>query len=474
MLRFMAAARYPVARSGQRSRVTLAGREGNASPMSVSPLLASTRARAVCLPTIAGLFVGMLTSCARQRADPEQPAPQPAKEEISAGRCVLFAGVERDPTLLGLPRSEPPSCCESGYGFDPQLAARSCDFAEYLGESEELACVHRFIDRHGALQELRVTPIIGLEFEAAIALHESGEFDETHVAGWLANRTDAWLSQSAVRQWALLGGWSATRRLTWTAEACDVDAMQPVLIAMASAPEQDDVHTPLPRFEFGESPTVPASLLDRHAASISTPAQHSLPEHATALIEATLHAAANERLEDFVAQIDPGARWGLPDRRELAGRPIFDDGGLAAMSALRRVTSRLPENLSLHCPKLDRRTIPLVRRGEATMWCMWTSDDHLDMLVFALRGASIVYMGLFPDAPRGPLNMPGEPPPPPARARPPIICGDPHAVDYPGLCSAYETVLEDDDESDDQDDQPPDESDSASGEGGESSSSESR
>lgn len=452
--------------------------------MSVSP----DRARAVLRGTIAAGIVGMLTSCVQQRSEPEQPQPKRLPEEISTERCVPFTGDERDPNLRGLPRTDPPSCCESDYGFDPQLAARSCGFAEYLGESEELACVHRFVDRRGALHELRVTPIIGLEFEAAITLHESGEFDDAHVAGWLAKTSDspdhrAWLSQSGARHWALLSGWSATRRLTWTPEACDADAMLPVLVAMADAPEQPDVRTPLPRLEFIDpaQTDTSGSLLDRHAAAAPTPGPRQLPEHASALIESALHAAAHERLQDFAALVDPRARWGLPDPRELAGRPILEDGGAAAMAALRRAAARLPEHLSLHCPKLDRRTVPLVRRGEATMWCMWVSDDRLDVLVFALRGrvlesgetdGAITYLGLFPAAPLEPVRVPGEPPPPPVPARPPIICADPHAVDYPGMCAAHAREIEDDE--DDGDAQPPDASASASGEGGESSSSESR
>jgi hypothetical protein len=212
-----------------------------------------------------------------------------------------------------------------------------------------------------------------------------------------------------------------------------------------------------------------------------SPASAKLPDRATALIEATLHAAAHERLEDFVAHVDVDARWGLPDRRQLAGRSILADGGVAAMAALRRSAARLPEGLTLHCPELDRRTVPQVRRGEATMWCMWVSDDHLDVLVFELRGridagegdASIVYIGLFPDAPHGPVIVPGEPPPPPIRARPPIICGDPHAVDYPGLCPDPD-ALEDEEAEYGEQVQPPELSDSASGPGGRSSSSSSR
>jgi hypothetical protein len=451
--------------------------------MTVSPL-PSGRAPVVLLHTIAGLIVGMLTSCVPQRSEPEQPVTQLGQAEILPSRCVRFTGDDRDPSLRGSPRTNAPSCCESDYGFDPKLAARSCDFAEYLGESEELSCVHRFVDRRGFLHELRITPIVGLDFEAAIALHERGEFDETHVAGWMPDRQDAWLSQTPTRRWALLSGWSSTRRLTWTPEACDVDAMLPVLRAMADAPAPDDVQTPLPRLSFDdEHVAVSSSLLDRHAAMLGEPSRHPLPDHATSLIEAALSAAAHERLGDFVAHIDANARWGLPDRRELSGRPILSDGGAAAMAGLRRAAARLPEDLELHCPELDRRTVPLVRRGEATMWCMWVSDDHLDVLVFALRGrvdageadGSIVYLGLFPDAPHGPVIVPGEPPPPPIRTRPPIICGDPHAVDYPGLCPDPDVIEEDEEDSESGGAaQPPELSDSAAGSGGESSSSESR
>lgn len=448
-------------------------RPHKAAPMQIAE---SGRAPTVLLHTIAALFVGMLTSCAPQRSEPEQPVPQLEQGEISTSRCVPFVGDDRDPSLRGSPRTDPSVCCESSYGFDPQLAARSCGLAEYLGESEELACVHRFLDQRGLLHELRITPIIGLEFDAAIALHESGEFDQTHVAGWLGS--NAWLSQTPARHWALLSGWSVMRRLTWTPDACDTDAMMPVILAMADAPARDDIQTPLPRLSFDDDVPVSDSLLDQYARVSGEPGRHPLPDRATALIESALHAAAHERLEDFVVHIDPHARWGLPDRRELASRPIVADGGAAAMAALRRSAARLPEGLALHCPELDRRTVPLVRRGEATMWCMWVSEDHLDMLVFALRGridasegdASIVYIGLFPDAPHGPVIVPGEPPPPPVRARPPIICGDPHAVDYPGLCPDADAVEEDEDG----EAQPPELSDSASGSGGRSSSSSSR
>jgi hypothetical protein len=447
----------------------------------------SGRAPAVLMHTIAALFVGMLTSCAPQRSEPEQPVSQLEQGKISTSRCLPFVGDDRDPSLRGVPRTEAPICCESSYGFDPQLAARSCEFTEYLGESEELACVHRFVDRRGSHRELRITPIIGLELEAAIALHESGLLHH-HTSGWLPERDDAppsetiWLSQIPTRRWALFSGWSATRRLTWDPEGCDNDAMLPVLRAMADAPARDDIQTPLPRLEFDEHVAISGNLLDRYARVSGEPGRYALPDRATALIEATMHAAAHERLEDFVAHVDVHARWGLPDRRQVAGRPILADGGAAAMAALRHTAARLPEGLELHCPKLDRRTVPLVRRGEAMMWCLWASEDDLDVLVFALRGridagegdARIVYIGLFPDAPREPVMMYGEPPSPPSRPRPPIICGDPHAVDYPGLCPDADADEEDEESEDGEEVQPPELSDSASGSGGESSSSSSR
>jgi hypothetical protein len=380
--------------------------------------------------------------------------------EISPVRCIRYAGERRDPSLRGLPRTGAAECCESSFGFDPQLAARSCELGEYLGESEELACVHRFEDEAGRVHELRLTPIVGLEPAAAIALHESGEFQAPHQATVLDEGSGIWLSSTPTRHWALVPGWSAVRRLSWESAACSPAAMQPVLAAMAAAAASSEVTAPLPRLEPPEldvTEAPPGSLLARY---VGEPAgelagelgRHPLPDRANELIDELMRAAAAGEREAFVAHFEDQARWGLPDRRQLAARPVHADEGAAALSALRHSAARLPGELVLHCPELDRRMLAPIRRGEALMWCMWTSPDYLDLLVFAIRGhiadgeadARVEYLGLFPAAPLGPVVVPGEPPPPPMRAMPPIICGDPHAVDYPGLCP--EAEREDDDE----------------------------
>lgn len=417
----------------------------------------SSRIHGVGLPTSVGGLVSLLTACLAA-SPPAQPQPDVHSAEISPSRCVAFADAPLDPGLDGLARPAAPRCCESSYGFDPTLAARSCNFTAYLGESEELACVHRFADARGHVHELRITPMFGLDLDAAIALHESGEFDGDHTAGWLPERTDAWLSSTAQHSWALVGGWPTPRRLSWRAEACDDASMQAVVVAMSEAAIDEAMVSPLPRFELPERAPLELpddSLLRRLAALPSTDEAHPLPHAGAALVEAFLAAAA--RSEDALAYLSPDARWGLPDRRQLGARPVADDGGVTLTDALRRAAARLPAHARVHCPALDRRVEPLVRRGEAAMWCVVASDDRLDLLVFQLRGqlrehqpdARIDYVGVFPQAPRHALRVPGEPPAPPMRLPPQLACGDPHVIDYPGTCADEPLEIEDDDESDD-------------------------
>ncbi|PRP90344.1 hypothetical protein ENSA5_65410 [Enhygromyxa salina] len=375
------------------------------------------------------------------------PAASVSGSEISSERCVRYAGEARDPSLLGTPWAGEARCCESDFGFDPELAVRSCGLREYLGESEELACVHRFAGPEGEVHELRLTPVIGREFEAVIALHESGEFDDTHVAGPPPEHPSLWISSAGERHWALVPGWDAARRLSWTDAACSPADMLPALAGMLDAPDPSEALTPLPR--IGEPETTglevpPDSLLARYAdADTTQPGPYPLPHRAASLIARTLHAAATEDRDAFSKLVARDARWGLPDRRQLASRPIrADDEAAAVMAMLRRSAARMSGQLELHCPDIDRRVVPAVRRGEAPMWCVWASEDLLDLIVFGVRGrvvdggadGQIEYIGVFPDRPARALVTPGEPPPPPIRPQPEILCGDPHAVDYPELC----------------------------------------
>ena len=180
--------------------------------------------------------VSMLIGCHHPPPEPEQPTPIAAPAEISSAACPQYTGAERDLSVQGSPRPSDPRCCESNFGFDPALVASSCGFVAYRGESEELACVHRFEDAGGQLHEFRLTPILDLEFEAAIALHERGEFPPTHQAGPAPDQGPLWISTTQTRHWALIPGWSATRRLSWDPAACDSANLLPVLTAMAAAP----------------------------------------------------------------------------------------------------------------------------------------------------------------------------------------------------------------------------------------------
>ncbi len=376
-----------------------------------------------------------------------QPPGQPAGP---AQRCRTFAGPTRDPDLDGQARNHPVRCCPSGYGFDPELARTSCGFEEYLGESEELACVHRFTDGDGRVHELRITPMLELELGDAIVLHESGAFGPDHVGEAVAGQPELWWSADAGRRWALVSGWSMVRRLGWNESSCAPERMQPVLARMLDAREDPAAAVALPRLAT-ERPS--EALADASLRTLDfDPRPHDrhypLPRAAAQLIHDLLGAAVSEDLPSFTALLEPNARIGLPDRRQVGARAVLADGGPAAAARrLRDAAARLPATTPLRCPELDRRVEPRVTRGEAPMWCFWMSEDGLDVLAFALRGrisdeqpdARVAYLGMFPVRPALPLEIPGDPPPPPVVPMPELVCGDPHASSYPGVCPEPES-----------------------------------
>ncbi|HVI02695.1 MAG TPA: hypothetical protein VM869_28545, partial [Enhygromyxa sp.] len=193
--------------------------------------------------------------------------------------------------------------------------------------------------------------------------------------------------------------------------------------------------------------------------------RYPLPRSAELLVDALLHAAITNDLERFTALLDPNARIGLPDRRQLGARAILGrNDPAAALAQLRDAAARFPIDAALRCPILDRRVKPRVRRGETLMWCVVISDDGLDLLAFGLRGrvhedegetdGRVAYLGLFPVRPEAPLTIPGEPPPPPIVPTPELVCGDPHARAYPELCPEPEPPP-DDHETDEGADEPP-------------------
>jgi hypothetical protein len=382
-------------------------------------------------------------------AEPSEPAAiEPSS--VPGDRCVRFAGEPTDPELHGLARAHAVRCCPSDYGFDPQLARDVCGFAEYLGESEELACVHRFRADDGQLHELRISPILDLELERAVALHEQSTEPAVAPQGLPELR---WSAVEG-RRWAFVPGWSIVRRLGWDEATCAPDRMLPVLARMRAAANDPAAAVVLPRLhEQTASETPPAeSLLARPLAEPQAERSYPLPRSAEELIDDLLRAAITDDPEAFAALLEPDARIGLPDRRQLGARAVLPDPK-PAMHQLRDAAARFPIDTPLRCPSLDRRVEPQVARGEAMMWCFFISDDGLDLLAFGLRGraletdadARVAYLGVFPIRPRAILSVPGEPPSPPVVPMPELVCGDPHAREYPGVCPEPEPTSDEDD-----------------------------
>jgi hypothetical protein len=366
--------------------------------------------------------------------------------------CVALKGTPSDLDLLGHPRTHPARCCPSRYGFDAELARTRCGFAEYLGESEELACVHRFRGTDDRIHELRLTPIVGLELDAAVRAHDAGEFGPDHTDATPADLDGGtWWSTAGGRWWAFVPGWSVVRRLSWDEAACGPEQMLPVLARMREAPNDPEAEVALPRvideLAHTSSDSTPAiSLLQQASptpASSTAARRFPLPRAATQLIHELLAAASADDLAQFTALLDADARIGLPDRRQLGAEPIHTGAGPRA--AARRLVdgaARFAVTTPLVCPTIDRRARATVTRGDALMWCFWMSEDGLDLLSFGLRGrviesegdARVAYIGVFPLRPEAPLVVPGEPPPPPVVPAPVLVCGDPHAETYPGVC----------------------------------------
>ena len=399
----------------------------------------------------AALLLVPLGACRPAPSASHGPTHADAAQEISPPRCTLYAGSQRDSNLRGMAASAGVRCCEADFGLDPALVQQSCGFDRYLGESEELACVHRFADARGVEHELRVTPMHAASLDVLASQHRSGGAEapspalESALAG--TERSARGLASTSERHWVGFGSNARFRRLSWAESSCAAERMQPVIAAMAAAALDPEAELePLPRLEFDPASVVAEAESLLGQALERGPSEPSpLPLGAEALGQALLHRAATEALDPFVALFSADARWGLPDRRELSARPVSQDPE-SAMHALRVAAARLPADARLHCPEPDRRNVPALVRGEARMWCLWTDPSQLDLIVLGLRDASVDYFGVFPHAPLAPVAAPAEPPPPPAVGIPAIICGDPHALDYPGLCPDQSFVEDDEDE----------------------------
>ncbi len=322
-------------------------------------------------------------------------------------------------------------CCDRDYGVDPEQLRSACGWGEYLGEYRTTtSCQLRFAGEGEQPRAVTLAEFPGLDFQSAVDLHMSGFLgaqDGREVPG-AGPHEGYFFSGLGNLVWAHIDGWAAPRRLAWSRAECSVEAMTPIVEALAKAPEIPAPARPAPEAAATPRPLPPGthegrekSLLARYMdRPLETPAESELPTHAMRTIVMLLERVAQDRADLLPEVLDPGARWGLPDRRQLRGRPVFEgDAGRSFLDALRGAANRFEAEAKFACPPLSPQGSAMVARGEAPMWCAYHSKDGLDLLVFRLRGseagARIDYVGLFETRPSEALRADGEPPPPPMR-----------------------------------------------------------
>ncbi len=328
----------------------------------------------------------------------------------------------------------PATCCPSRLGLDPEFVRDRCGWSEYVGERSEISCVHGFRDRLGEPVELRVTPIVGLTLARALELHATSfdDLDPLDLERWsLAADGEIVTTTQAGRVWAFIPGWPAPRRVTWLTRDCPDERMLEVLGRMSEAPIDPAGTIALPQFEIDTSvaPLAMTGLLVGRPLATADLSGLRLPDDAPEFANAVLDRVAANDLAGFVDLLAPDARWGLPDRRQLGGRPIAPRPSFIALG---QAAARMA-NAGVQCPEPDRRLRAALCRGELSQWCFWVSDDGLDILALSLRSIAgqprLEYLGVFPQRPTAWTEVVGEPPAPPMTPRVPVTCGDPHHDD---------------------------------------------
>jgi hypothetical protein len=175
---------------------------------------------------------------------PHTPAGGPAlgsgRPDTSNGVCKLFS-----------PKLPEPECCPFETGFDAERVRELCGHALYMGESLHQSCGFYFLhdDAGGLPVALRASKINRESVNEAADAHDQRmaqtlklpEFKSTPVPGV----EGAMWSQHDGVHWAFLPGWSSVRLVSWTDDACPIEAMPEVLKIMVEAKEVPP-HAPRP------------------------------------------------------------------------------------------------------------------------------------------------------------------------------------------------------------------------------------
>lgn len=152
----------------------------------------------------------------------------------------------------------------------------------------------------------------------------------------------------------------------------------------------------------------------------------TLPFKSKRMVAALITTAARDRLGDLDTIVHPDAQWGLPDPRMLESRPVFaGDEGERFLQALRRAAARFPETAKyVNATEFHLGVQERLRAGAEPMWAYYEND--LDRILFRMRVIAgrpfIDYIGMFPAAPTGPIQLRDKGTPPPMT--PPVIRPD--------------------------------------------------
>jgi hypothetical protein len=162
------------------------------------------------------------------------------KPDTTNGECKLFS-----------PKLPEPKCCPFETGFDAEQVRKLCGHALYMGESLHQSCGFYFMhDPAGGYPvALRASKINRGSVSEAVEAHDlrmakasqRQDFASTPVPGV----EGAMWSEHDGMHWAFLPGWTSVRLVSWTDDACPIEAMPEVLKLMVGAKEVPP-HAPRP------------------------------------------------------------------------------------------------------------------------------------------------------------------------------------------------------------------------------------
>lgn len=368
-----------------------------------------------------GALVG-LHGCDAKTPGPAKPTePSESAERTTVERTTPDEGAC---TSHALADTRQP-CCDALHGVDAEALGKACGFPRYRGQSQDWGCTHTFAAADESDVTVRVTDRTPLSVTEAIEIHERGFTAANPVSsrGPVAGIEGAQVLEHDGVSWAFVPRGSHAVRVAWPTAACTTETLTPTLRAISQS-------SPTPPRLPEKAPDEPAllgevngtTLLDAYAERPPlTDADFTaliLPFKAKRIIVILLIAAARAQTKWLPNLLAPSARYGWPDRRELAARPIFsDDQGKAFLAEFAAAVHRLPKDAVFETKPQLMHVQELVTKGEVGMWAGFRSDTPGHEIVVHLVGppdyARIDYVGFYREPPAKPFTPTMEPPEPP-------------------------------------------------------------